>query len=361
MTNKEYGYSIAPSELDGVNKICIIAWGLIGDVFIRVPIVEAVKEKFPDAEITVITESITLPIFEYNPAVDHIFVFNRNKTPLSKYLFISARNILALRQQKFDMCIDLYMGGSSPLVTRLSKSRIRLGFDHKKKLRDAYNLLVRKPDFCQQWILDLARVLEPLGISGNSVRVGTTFIYTEADSQRVDHYFSPGKNYFCVNLGSRDSLKCWPVKNHVDLAGRINRSLGYVPLVLTNPGQERLARDFTNLYKGEVLNPPVLPLGQVGALMDRCLFTITGDTSLMHMSFGIHKPTLVLFTHTRPEWHIVEDCRIEYCFHEDPRSKDLPCNKPWGDRNISVDHAFGKAQQLIADIDVRANGQQAPC
>jgi len=352
MHSKKFSYSIDNSEINNISRICVIAWGLIGDVFIRVPVIEALRKRFPDSEITVIVESLTRPVFEYNPAVDHVFVINRKKQPLLQYVASTLKNIIKLRKYKYDLVIDLYGGGSSPTISRLSKAKIILGFDHKKKLRKSYNLLVKQPDFCRQWILDFGKMLKPLGVDEKNIRVGTTFIYPNADSKVIEHFFQDDKRYFCINLGARDPVKCWPIDKYVELAKRINKAQGLIPMVLTNPGQEELAQEFMQKYQGEAVNPPVLPLGQVGALMDRCLFTITGDTSLMHMSFGLHKPTLVLFAYTRPEWHIVDDCKIEYCFNENPVSKYWRCGKPWGDKNISVSQAFDKAEKLIADINI---------
>ncbi len=60
-----------------------------------------------------------------------------------------------------------------------------------------------------------------------------------------------------------------------------------IPLVLTNPGQKELARRFVRLYKKEMVNLTVLPLGlgQVAALIGLCEYMVTGDTSLMHLSW----------------------------------------------------------------------------
>jgi len=345
---KDYiGYSLQQSEIDKINSICIIAWGLIGDAFIRVPVVEAVRHRFPGAKITVVIETLTKPVYEYNEHVDRLIVFDRNKFPLYKYLFFAIKNILAMRKQKYDLCIDLYAGGSSPMLTRLSNARVRIGFDHKKSLRKSYNLLVKKPDFCRQWIKDYALLLSPLKINVEQVRVGTSFYYSSDDNNAISSYLDTRKNYFCINLPTSDIAKCWPVEKYLQLAQYIYEKHNLVPVVLTNPGQQELAAQFVSSFQFEMVNPPVLPLLEVGALIDQCEYTITGDTSIMHMSFGLKKPTLVLFTHTRPEWHLVEDCIHEYCFVENLESKNWRCERPWGDKNLNLDFVIFKFDKLV--------------
>ncbi len=345
--NDYIGYSLEPAAIAKINNICIISWGLIGDVFIRVPLVEAVRQHFPAAKITVVIEMLTKPVFEYNRDIDTILVFDRKKHPLYKYLFFAIKNIIMMRREKFDLCIDLYAGGSSPVVAKLSNAPIRLGFDHKKKLRKSYNLFVKTPNYCRQWIKDFALLLSPLGIQEDDVRVGTSFNYSDGDKNAINGYLDKSKKYFCINLATSDVAKCWPVEKYLHLAQHIYEQYSLIPVVLTNPGQEELAEQFVNLYSEEMVNPPLLSLGQVGALIDLCEYMITGDTSLMHMSFGLKKPTLVLFTYTRPEWHIVEDCTLEYCFSENLQSENWRCGKPWGGKNISLNEAISKFDRLV--------------
>ncbi len=345
--NDYIGYSLEPAAINNINNICIIAWGLIGDVFIRVPIVEAVRQHFPSAKITVVVETLTKPVFECNRHIDEIVVFDRRKHPVHKYFYFAIKNIIIMRREKFDLCIDLYAGGSSPVITRLSNAPVRLGFDHKERLRKSYNLLVKTPDYCRQWIKDFALLLSPLGIQEDDVRVGTSFNYTHDDKNVVKDYLDKYKRYFCINLATSDVAKCWPVEKYLQLAQYIYDQYGLIPVVLTNPGQEELAGQFVSLCRNEMVNPPVLPLRQVGALIDLCEYMITGDTSLMHMSFGLKKPTLVLFTHTRPEWHIVDDCILEYCFKENLQSENWRCGKPWGSKSISLIEATSKFDRLV--------------
>ncbi len=353
--NDYIGYSLESAALNEINKICIIAWGLIGDVFIRVPVVEAVRQRFPAAKITVVIETLTKPVFEYNQHVDEVLVFDRNKHPLYKYIYFSIKNIIYMRKKKFDLCIDLYAGGSSPVISKLSNATIRLGLDHKKKLRKSYNLFVNRPEYCRQWIKDFALLLVPLGIQVEDVRIGTSFAYSNADNKAIIDYLDVNKKYICINLATSDVAKCWSVQKYLKLAQYIYQQYGLIPVVLSNPGQEQLAREFVEFYQNELVNPPVLPLCQVGALIDLCEYMITGDTSLMHMSFGLKKPTLALFTYTRPEWHIVEDCILEYCFKENMESKNWRCGKPWGGKDINLSEVISKFDRLVLRTTVQLN------
>ena len=55
-----------------INKICILSWGLIGDVFIRVPVIEAIKQRFPLASIDVVVDPASVGVLQNHPAINRV-------------------------------------------------------------------------------------------------------------------------------------------------------------------------------------------------------------------------------------------------------------------------------------------------
>ena len=53
-------------------KICIVKLGALGDVVRTLPLLKAIKEKFPDSEITWITKENAVELFEGNVFVNKI-------------------------------------------------------------------------------------------------------------------------------------------------------------------------------------------------------------------------------------------------------------------------------------------------
>lgn len=111
-----------------------MGWGLKGDLFIRIPLIEALKERFPQARITVVVDPGNVIVLANHPAVDHVFPFGRKKKPLYRYMFHAIRNALLLRRQRFDLSLDLYAvhgtGGVHARVPRYAvDGGIMLGHD----------------------------------------------------------------------------------------------------------------------------------------------------------------------------------------------------------------------------------------
>lgn len=345
---------ISENQLAEVQRIVVLCLGLVGDTFIRVPLVEALRQRFPKAYITVVVEPASAQVLENHPDCDEVVVVSRNKKPLLRFLRTILKTMIQLRKRHYDVCIDLYSGGSSPLLTCLIAARIRIGFDHTKALRFFNNVLIPRQDFCSNWTKSLAVMLEPLEISLDQVRRGSTFFPSHKSQARVGEYLDSRKNYVVFNLGAGAGNKCWPVDRYTHLAKKISNEYGYVPLVFTNPGMEYLAQAFKSDYGEDALILPVLSLDQVGAIMERCRFVVSGDTSLMHMAFGLKIPTLVLFTYTRPELVEPEDCFYQWCFKEGRQDRDVRGNY-MGVNDISVDYAFSQFQKLLAQCAVQEN------
>lgn len=342
-------YEITDTELGQVDSVCVFCWGLLGDVFVRVSAIEALKKRFPNARITVVVDPVGKQVFENHPSVDTIFVYDRRKNPILRYLFRSIRNILYLRARKFDLSINLYSGGASPRIVRLVNARVRLGFDHTEALRASNNLLVKHADFSKQWNLGFGSVLQPLGVKPSQIRAGTSYYCTSYAMSYADKFFMDRpEQYIAYNLGAGKISKCWPIERFVSLARHIAKHYKLHPLIISNPGMSELAEKFTSQYKdGEpIIKMPVLELDKLAAIMSHCQYVITGDTSIMHLAFGLKIPTLVLLTQTRPEPVMPEDCLHTYCFKPDPSERDQ-FGQPAGSPNIPVEMAIRKFEDLV--------------
>ncbi len=335
-------------DIDSIQTICINCCGLVGDVFIRVPVIEALRKKFKDAKIITIVDPNAVNVLENQPCIDEIVVYDREKKPRFNYIKNFIKTIRLLRKRNIDLIVDLYSGGTSAVISKLICKRYRLGFANTKKLRKANNILVESPKFCGQWSQEFGKMLLPLGISHTQVRKGASYYCYERNIDLAKNFLkSYNANYIVINLGTGDVRKNWPVENFVKLMIKLNNNFGFMPLVVTNPGMEQLALDFEKQYQkhAKVIRLPRLSLNEAGAFMLLSDFVITGDTSLMHVSFGLKIPTLVLFTHTVPEWHLAEDCVCEACFNPD-LSNINHCGVPWGKNDLKVDYVYQQFEIL---------------
>lgn len=125
---------------ENINTIGVIMFGLLGDVFMRTPLLKALKELYPNAKVFACVDPIGAVILENNPHCDELLVVNRSKKKRVQYYINKVTTLFKIRAQKPDLMIDLYNGGSSPMSVFLSSAKYRLGYAHQKD-KHLYNLL----------------------------------------------------------------------------------------------------------------------------------------------------------------------------------------------------------------------------
>lgn len=304
---------------ENIKSVCFYCWGLLGDVFTRVPIIEAVKKAYPAASITVVVDSYSRKVIETHPDCDEILVYDRKKKSLLRYLINSFKSLIYLRRKKYDVSINLYSGGASAFITRLTNARIRIGFSHTEKLRRANNILVEHPDICQNATKALAELLIPLGIEKEKVRSGTSYYCTSENKEKAKRLLNDNNvRYVAVNLGASTEDKMWPVQNFVELLMDAAKTYKVVPVVFENPGQEYLAHKFERLYQshGEYMLLTGFKFREEAAVLEQCDVLVTSDTGLLHLSSGVKTPIFAFFLSTRPEPVKPEDCPFHACMIE---------------------------------------------
>ena len=117
-------------------KICVIMLGLFGDVLARTPILQSLKERYPNSTITAIADPIGKEILENNPYVDEIFSINRKRDSLFNYILEKIKTQFKIIAKRFDLIIDLYNGSSSRAMTNLSFAKRKV---KNRKNSNIYN------------------------------------------------------------------------------------------------------------------------------------------------------------------------------------------------------------------------------
>src|SRR5437588_3460332 len=145
-------------------NILLIQLKRIGDLILTTPAIAALREKFPDASISLVVSAAVKELLPAIAGVDKIYEV-RGKTD-------DALDWIALSLGKFDYCLDFTRNDRSSFLTFLSGAGKRITADHpnlRTKLRArSYNELVDAPvGFLHTVDYHLA-LLKPLGIKNPS-------------------------------------------------------------------------------------------------------------------------------------------------------------------------------------------------
>ena len=126
---------------------------------------EALKKKYPEAELHYVVNSGTIPVIENNPNIDHIIGITKD-IEKSKWTFF--KFLFSLRKKHYDAVIDVYGKLSSSLMTWMLKSPLKIGY-YKKHSRFIYDHPIKRlkqpVNNASLAIENRLRLLEPLKVT----------------------------------------------------------------------------------------------------------------------------------------------------------------------------------------------------
>jgi heptosyltransferase III len=285
-------------------NILLIQLKRIGDLILTTPAIAALRERFPDASISLVVSAAVKDLLPAIAGIDKVYEV-RGKTD-------DALDWIALSLGKFDYCLDFTRNDRSSFLTFLSGARKRITADHpnlRTKLRArSYNELVDAPvGFLHTVDYHLA-LLKPLGIENPSRALRLQLpddAVTKAD--RLLNTVGIDSDYVCFHPGSARSEKFWEAERWaeaIDYCARETRTA----CVLTG-GRSAIEQAQIAAIKTAAKSKPIDLSGKtnllsLAALVRKARLLVTVDSAPMHFAAAWNTPQVVLFGPTNPfHWH----------------------------------------------------------
>jgi len=333
-------FRLAGMKKDNKDKrINVIAWGLLGDFIMRTSVLRALKQRFPDSLLYVSVDYKNKQIAEMCPAIDRVDVVNRSRENLISYLLSKIFISILYMLRASDLCIDLYGGKSSNLLTRLSRSKDKIivaagSYSFNGKIfpcKRRSHSLVELPMNAMCPLSREVYSLLPYINAPQSAEYGEGAFRCALDNI--------SKSYV-INLGAGDAKKIPDINTLVLLCSHIADKHGLTPILLKNPDSDFYQKQLVASFEAARLNYfqmiDVLDFHQIAYLLKRSRFFVTPDTGLMHLAIGLGVPTLALFPYTNPALIETPGANLRTCFVES-LSGEYHDGHPVGDRDIPVE------------------------
>lgn len=296
--NRERPVVIRPRNL------CVVLLTGIGDVIHGLPLLNALRDRFPDLLVTWVAEPAPADVLREHPGVDRIVVFRR-RDGLSG---VRALHRTMRRLPPFDVTINAqwYFKGLWP--TWFSRAPVRLGFP-RDKTRDGVSLVNTHYIADGPWrhaqdiffdfldFFDVPRPVEPewrLAFSEEEDREAGTFFGRVAD----------GRPRVGLVAGTSNPAKDWPAERYPPLADALHDA-GWQVFLLGGPGERE--RTLAERAMREADTEPVWAMADnVRELMWRIRgldLLVSPDTGPVHIARALEVPVVGLYGHTNP-WRV---------------------------------------------------------
>ena len=287
-------------------NILLIQLKRIGDLILTTPAISAIRQKFPDATISIVVSRGCAGLLPAIPHIDRSYVMQRNPADIATFL--------AIARTKFNACVDFTRNNRSAVISWLSRADKRIG-SHRIKRRSrfrhwAYNEFVPGRMRDQHMVDYNLSLLQPLGIINVSLPAKLILpmevCHNAVELRRKLKIEQP---YVVFHPGSARIEKFWEPDRWAEVITTAIDRWHFTP-VLTGgtspPERSHLADIESRLPRPTDSGPAIVDLSgkidllTLAALIAQARLLVTVDSAPMHIAAATGTPQIVLFGPTNP-------------------------------------------------------------
>lgn len=278
------------------DRVLITRLDYLGDVILSLPLVDAVRDKYPDVSIDYLTRNPAAELLATDDRFDRVFVQEPGVAQ-------AARLIRMLRERRYRAVVDLYSNPRSAWLSRLSGAPVRVGGNRRGR-RHLYTHPVDVPPQIRSAVSFHLQYGRTLGIEetmGRPVLSGGVADRHHARESLRDAGVAVDRPIIGIHPGGKWPVKRWPADRFGELARKIERELGATVAVLSGPGEEQHTRSVCSLAGSNARPLPVLPIRTVAGVIGEIDALVACDGGIMHLSAALGTPTVGIFGSAEPE------------------------------------------------------------
>lgn len=278
----------------------------MGDVILTTPLIRAVRKANPLGFLGYLTEPPYADLLRYNRNLSKVLVYDRlgyKKLNWIKRAGAELAFISQLRQEGFNVAIDLFGIPHTAFLMWASGAKIRVGLD-KRGRRPFYTHPVpddRRPMDAIEFHL---RSLDLLGIprAGKKTEVFTTPQEDEwARGFLRGHGFNLNYPIVGVHPGATWPAKIWLAERFVEFINRLRQETEAQVLITSAPGDEARSQALGSKCSSDVVVSEVLNLRSLAAVLKQLTLFVSNDCGPMHLAVATDTPTIGIFGPGEPE------------------------------------------------------------
>lgn len=300
---RAFGDGAAPAGFRPKN-ILVIKTCCIGDVLMATPMLSALRQAFPAADVSLAVGSWSKSVVQGNPDIDDIIdcgsIVGGRRFSLAEYFSV----VRQLRKRQFDCCFVLERSALLAALPWIAGIPVRVGLDSGGR---GFSLTVRVavPERRHEAELYLDTVR---AIGYEPVEPKMKFVPSQAHQARAEAVLAecsdrpivamhPGGG---VNPGMSLVAKRWPAERYAEMADRLVAGGCHVVLVGDAADREVVSAVKRHMRSAGVDLAGQLTLGELGAVLSRCRLVVANDTGPMHLAVAVGTPVVAIFGPSDP-------------------------------------------------------------
>ncbi|MBN1638657.1 MAG: glycosyltransferase family 9 protein [Ignavibacteriales bacterium] len=315
-----------------------------GDLLASTSMFLAIKEKFPECNITIIVSPQNCNAIGKNVLIKEKFVFNKKKLFNLNYL----TKLLKTLRKGYDISIvpvTISISFTSNLLSRLSKAKIRIGPKSLNgKINDSAFFFDRRIDMNwdknpKRYVADYGLdILRPFGIDIKNYQIViTTDEEDNIESQKFieEIRFEKGEILIGLHVGAGKIQNRWDTGKFSSLIILLKGKYKVKFYFTGTDADFEQIQDINNKLNFHIPSFLNKNISETASIISKSHLFITNDTGIMHVAGSTDTPQISLFGPTNPEqWSPIGKKKYFLKVSENINS-------------ISIEEVFGKCKNIL--------------
>jgi heptosyltransferase I len=342
-------------EKEKQSRVLVMRLSAMGDILHALPAVTALREAHPEWRIGWAVEPRWKPLLATDgaatrgpamPIVDRVHAIPARRWARALFNPETLREVRQarheLREEKYDVCVDIQGAFRSGLISRWARAKRLIGEDNPRESIARMFFSERVKTHGVHVIEQAVEVMN--AIAGESLPVRLPLLPVDPDAEcQADMIAKP---FVLINPGAGWGAKRWPTDRYGAVAERLCGA-GYKVLVNAGPGEEALGNEIAAASSGaaSVLQSSI---AELLAVTRRAALVIGGDTGPLHLASALERPVIGIFGPTDPARNGPFGGRFRVLRHPESRRDHTRHSVPEaGLMTITPDDVMNAATELL--------------
>jgi ADP-heptose:LPS heptosyltransferase len=271
-------------------KILVIQLRQMGDILLTTPVLQALKDQYPECDIDMMTYPMGKLIIPGNQLVrEHLIAPQQGVLSALKFM-------KHLRSKSYDLVFDFMGTPRSAAIARLARSPRRISFETPRRL--LFTDLVERLAVDDYIVREKFRLLEPLGIKASNERL--LLPWTDRDTGLIRSFFeaeSRIKQSFrrvVLSPTHRRPDRRWSQKKWAQLAVWLEQDQNAAVIWAWGPGEESEIDYMKTLAMGAGVKMPKASFRELAALVADTDLFIANSNGPSHIAVAVNTPSIQL-------------------------------------------------------------------
>jgi lipopolysaccharide heptosyltransferase II len=280
-----------------IKKVLFFKPGAIGDLLHTLPALQAIRNSYPEAHVTVVVSPGLDSLIQGTPIADGIQVFDKSKLKNSLLAFIKFG--MQLRDEHYDLFVDMQPSARSYVLRLFSGAAHILVYRKQKNIKRGQQRIHAADNFMD--------TLKPLGIivPADSIDLPLQDEARHTIDRLLAHYGIPESTMLVAlncSVGAARPARNWFPERFAELADRLIEELAADVIFIGGVEDRELVARVMKRMKGKAFSTAgELSLAESAALLARCRCLVSSDTGPLHLATAVHTPVVGLYGSTDPQ------------------------------------------------------------